>query len=55
MSSTIRRRDFLAATGGVFAFAARSGHDRLFAAAPSGTAKRCLVLWMNGGPSQLET
>jgi hypothetical protein len=41
--------------GGFFAYALRSGFDRALANAPQGQAKRCVVLWMNGGPSQLDT
>ena len=48
------RRRFLQQAG-VFAFAANMGFPRLFAQAPRGRAQRCIVLWMNGGPSQLET
>ena len=52
----INRRAFLAGSGGFFAFALqhRVG-QQLLGATPTGKAKRCLVLWMEGGPSQLET
>ncbi|HAN96471.1 MAG TPA: hypothetical protein DCQ98_03100, partial [Planctomycetaceae bacterium] len=62
MSFVIDRRRWLAGTaGGVFGFAMRHGCDRLFAADPvassggTGPIRRCIVLWMDGGPSQLET
>lgn len=50
-----RRQMVSASFGGLFAFAARHGQPGLFARQPRGLAKRCLVLWMEGGPSQLET
>ena len=50
-----RRHLFHAAGSGFFAFALRHHASSLFAATHSGRAKRCLVLWMQGGPSQLET
>ena len=53
MRTSFNRRRFIAT--GVFAFAARHGYDSLFAAPIRGRAKRCIVLWMNGGPSQFET
>ena len=55
------RRSFLqrsvlgGAVGGFFAFALRNRSDALFAGEPSGRAKRCVVLWMDGGPSQIDT
>ncbi len=50
------RRRFLGhSLGGVFAFAMKHRCDSLFAAEPNGAVKRCIVLWMNGGPSQMET
>ena len=51
-----RRRMLGGITGGFLAYAMRhQGVSNLLAATPTGTAKRCLVLWMEGGPSQLET
>lgn len=56
MRGSVDRRRFCAgALGGLFAFAVRHGCDRLFALDASRVRKRCLVLWMGGGPSQLET
>ena len=53
---TLNRRTFLGgAIGGFFAYAMRNGLDAAFANQPTGTAKRCVVLWMNGGPSQIDT
>ncbi len=64
---SLNRRQILGSTiGGFFGLAMRNQFDQLFATSPryaSGkvtshtkpAAKRCLVLWMNGGPSQLET
>ena len=50
------RRRFLGhSLGGVFAFAMKHACDSLFAAEPTGAVKRCVVLWMGGGPSQMET
>ena len=50
------RRVFLGgALGGFFAYAMRNRCDTALAQQPQGVAKRCLVLWMNGGPSQLDT
>ena len=50
-----RRAVLGAALSGFFAFAMRHQRSAAFAAPPQGRAKRCLVLWMNGGPSQFET
>lgn len=50
-----RRRFLAAALAGFHGFALRNGLAAALPAAPSGAAKRCLVLWMDGGPSQLET
>ncbi|HVE41777.1 MAG TPA: DUF1501 domain-containing protein [Planctomycetota bacterium] len=53
---TIDRRHFLGGTlGGFFAYALRNRADSLFAQESAGRAKRCVVLWMNGGPSQMDT
>ncbi len=50
------RRQALGVTaGGLFAFAARQQTDSLFGLEPTGTSKRCIVLWMEGGPSQMDT
>ena len=54
MGNHMNRRKFLG-YGGFLALAMRHHATHLFAAASSGKAKRCLVLWMEGGPSQLET
>ena len=52
----LSRRQALGMTaGGLFAFAARQRCDSLFGSETSGSSKRCIVLWMEGGPSQLET
>jgi uncharacterized protein (DUF1501 family) len=50
-----RRRFFTTTASGMFALSLRHSCSRLFAATPSGPVKRCVVLWMGGGPSQLET
>lgn len=56
MSARLLRRQFLCgASSGFFAFASRNFQAHALAKAPTGRAKRCLVLWMNGGPSQFET
>lgn len=57
---TIDRRTVLGgALGGFFGLAMRNHCDTLLAAlpgaSPTAKAKRCIVLWMNGGPSQIET
>lgn len=50
------RRTFLGGmVGGFFAYAMRNGCEAGLAQQPQGRAKRCLVLWMDGGPSQLDT
>ena len=50
------RRQWLHRTGGgFFALASQCGVVPLLARRPSGVAKHCIVLWMGGGPSQLET
>ena len=52
----LNRRTLLGGTlGGFFALAMRNGASTAFGDQPTGVAKRCLVLWMNGGPSQFET
>jgi hypothetical protein len=52
----LNRRRFLAGTtGGFFAYALRNGSADLFAQESRARAKRCLVLWMDGGPSQIDT
>lgn len=55
-----RRQILTGSISGFFAFAARNQLSNLFAKAPlsnspTGKAKRCVVLWMEGGPSQLDT
>ena len=53
---TLDRRTFLGGTlGGFFAYALRNRADSLFAQESAGRAKRCVVLWMDGGPSQMDT
>lgn len=49
-----RRKMLGGLAGGFFGLATRRGRDQLFAESRK-TQRRCLVLWMNGGPSQLET
>ena len=57
----LNRRQILGGgVSGFFAFAARNQLAHLFSNAPTGDAKpgrakRCVVLWMEGGPSQLDT
>jgi uncharacterized protein (DUF1501 family) len=52
----MNRRTFLGgALGGFFGYALRNGEDALFAQEPTGRAKRCVVLWMDGGPSHVDT
>lgn len=55
----INRRQLIGGSvGGFFAFAARNRFAHLFGdtvASGNGLAKRCLVLWMEGGPSQIDT
>lgn len=58
----IHRRQLIGGSlGGFFAFASRHQVAHLFAETESQTsscrqlAKRCIVLWMEGGPSQLDT
>ncbi len=52
----ISRRTVLGgAIGGFFAYAMRNQADAALAKSPAGKAKRCVVLWMNGGPSQIDT
>ena len=55
MTRLTRRTLLGGALGGFFAHAMRNGIDQAFAHQPHGRAKRCVVLWMNGGPSQFET
>jgi Protein of unknown function (DUF1501) len=49
-----RRQVLTHSLGGVFTFAAARHLDGLFAA-DSTASKRCIVLWMEGGPTQLDT
>ena len=56
MSFRWNRRSILSATvSGFFGLAMRNRLASAFSQSPSGAAKKCLVLWMNGGPSQLDT
>ena len=52
-----RRQIIGGGISGFFAYALRNQGTRLFAemAEPHAKAKRCVVLWMGGGPSQLDT
>lgn len=50
-----RRKFVRGSLGGLFSFAALHQMDRLFAQESQKSTKRCLVLWMGGGPSQLDT
>ena len=55
-----RRQLLSGGISGFFAFAARNQWSNLFAKVagserPAGKAKRCVVLWMEGGPSQIDT
>jgi len=50
------RRHFLSGSiGGFFALAFAGAPSLLAQRSPIAKARRCLVLWMDGGPSQLET
>jgi hypothetical protein len=50
------RRTFLGGSlGGFFAYALRNRSESLFAQESTGRARRCVVLWMDGGPSQVDT
>lgn len=49
------RRNWMAATGGFLGLVCRYGRADLLAATTSPRTKRCIVLWMEGGPSQFET
>jgi hypothetical protein len=52
----ISRRQFLAVSAGGFAtYALRHNAAAIFAQEAKKTAKACIVLWMDGGPSQLDT
>ncbi|MGV2389007.1 MAG UNVERIFIED_CONTAM: DUF1501 domain-containing protein [Microcystis novacekii LVE1205-3] len=56
MQARLSRRTLLQIVGsGVFAFSCRHSCDAFFAAPSTNTVKRCVVLWMDGGPSQMET
>jgi hypothetical protein len=56
MCDPITRRGFLGSSlGGFFGFALARKWDWVFAQEAAGKAKRCIVLWMNGGPSQIDT
>lgn len=55
MKTSSSRRNFIGGSLSGFASFAPAHNQQLLAAENSGKAKRCLVLWMNGGPSQMET
>lgn len=55
MTKLTRRTILGGALGGFFAYAMRNGTDHALANQTQGKAERCVVLWMNGGPSQFET
>ena len=56
MNNQITRRSFLGGSlGGFLGYALAHGQEGPLAQTPSGKAKRCVVLWMNGGPSQIDT
>lgn len=56
MSSHLTRRRFVTGSlGGLFSLALKHHCDRLFAADGTRRTKRCVVLWMGGGPSQMDT
>jgi uncharacterized protein (DUF1501 family) len=56
MMTCCSRRTFLGGSlGGFFAYALRNRADGLFAQESAGRAKRCIVLWMDGGPSHVDT
>lgn len=50
-----RRNFLLQSFAGMGAFAFSRAAFPLFTVKPTGRAKRCILLWMNGGPSQLDT
>lgn len=50
-----RRTWLQASLGGVLGLAVKSSSAAPSQPAPLRTAKRCIVLWMDGGPSQLDT
>lgn len=52
----IARRTILGgAAAGFFACALRTGRAAALSQQPTGKARRCVVLWMGGGPSQIDT
>ena len=53
--SRMTRRRYLASVGGGFLAWASRMAPPLLAGQPVGRARHCIVLWMNGGPSQFET
>lgn len=55
MAQKSTRRRWLQGVAGFWVLALRHGWHSLLAAPPPTTARRLLVLWMNGGPSQMET
>src|SRR5262249_37739015 len=53
----VPRRDFLR-VGGLLGLGLGLGHARprrVYAGAPAARAKSCILLWLDGGPSHLET
>ena len=56
MQLNATRRQFVRGSlGGLFALALKHDCQQLFAAESVRRTKRCVVLWMGGGPSQLDT
>lgn len=56
MQLNATRRQFVRGSlGGLFALALKHDCQELFAAESVRRTKRCVVLWMGGGPSQLDT
>jgi hypothetical protein len=51
----MRRRDFLFGLGGLAAAAALSAPRRARAGLPPARANACILLWLNGGPSHVDT
>ena len=56
MQINATRRQFVRGSlGGLFALALQHNAQHLFSAESAKPTKRCVVLWMGGGPSQMET
>jgi len=56
MQLNATRRQFVRGSlGGLFALALQHDAQHLFSGQTAKTTKRCVVLWMGGGPSQMET